>query len=161
METFSKAVGKYLYDNDEKNDMLSYIFEKVIKNIVKYKEHDNFQGWIATLSKNAAIDYLRHKKIVQKRESRYDNVDPDLLDHVSTLTDYAESAEDTIIRKEYYDKIYKSLDKLPNGYREIVELKADGKTIKEISTHVGISESAVKVRFAKSTAILRNALKAA
>jgi RNA polymerase sigma-70 factor (ECF subfamily) len=161
MEVFSKAVGKYIYDPDERNDMLSYIFEKVIHNIQKYREHDNFQGWIATLSRNAAIDYLRHKKIVQKRESRYDNVNPDLLDHMSTLTDYAESVEDEMIRKETYEKMYRQMDKLPETHRIIVELKADGKTIKDISTEVGISESAVKSRFAKAQSILRSALKAA
>jgi RNA polymerase sigma-70 factor (ECF subfamily) len=158
MDTFSKAVGKYLYNAEEKNDMLSYIFEKVIKNIHKYRAHDNFQGWIATLSKNAAIDYLRHKKIVVNRELRTDNFAPEMLDHMSALTDYAPSAEDTIIAKEYSDMLYRELDKLPDEYKTIVELKADGKTIKEISTHVGISESAVKVRFAKATKTLRIAL---
>jgi RNA polymerase sigma-70 factor (ECF subfamily) len=141
--------------------MLSYIFEKVIHNIQKYREHDNFQGWIATLSRNAAIDFLRHKKIVQKRDSRYDNVNPDLLDHMSTLTDYAESVEDEMIRKEAYNLMYRHIDKLPDTQRTILELKADGKTIKDISTEIGISESAVKSRFAKAQSTLRSALKAA
>jgi RNA polymerase sigma-70 factor (ECF subfamily) len=161
MDTFQKAVGKYLYDIEEKNDMLSYIFEKVIRNIRKYKEHDNFQGWIATLSKNAAIDYLRHKKTVVKRESRYDTIDPDFLDHISTLTDYAESAEDAMIRQECYDKMYLHLNKLPEAYRTIVEMKADGKPIKEISAKTGMSESVVKNRFLKIQKTLKSAINAA
>jgi RNA polymerase sigma-70 factor (ECF subfamily) len=158
MATFDRAVAKLVKDHDEKNDMLSYIYEKVLNNICKYKEHDNFQGWLATLSKNATIDYLRHKKIVQKRESRYDNVNPDILDHMSTLTDYAESAEDAMVRQERYNKLDKEMAKLPEMTKLIVEMKADKKTVREISNALSITESAVKGRFLKAQSILKDNL---
>jgi RNA polymerase sigma factor (sigma-70 family) len=80
---------------------------------------------------------------------------------MSTLTDYAESIEETIIKQEDYDELYKQLNRLPAEQKLIVELKAEGDTVKEISNKTGLTESAVKCRFAKAQTTLSQRLKAA
>jgi RNA polymerase sigma-70 factor, ECF subfamily len=53
----------YLKDRDEANDLTNIVFIKVHDKLQLFTEYNSFIGWLKTLSKNVAIDYLRvHKK---------------------------------------------------------------------------------------------------
>jgi len=55
----------YLKDKDEANDLTNIVFIKVHDKLNLFTEYNSFIGWLKTLSKNVAIDYLR----VHKRKS--------------------------------------------------------------------------------------------
>ncbi len=108
---------------DEITDLIQEIFLKVIEKANKYKKKHAFSTWIYTIARNKAID--RWRRLQRKGElGLQESPDPEKI------------AMERSKRKE----LLENLQKLPIEYREVLLLRAEGFSYKEISRILFIPE---------------------
>ena len=126
----------YLKDMDEARDLTNEVFLKVYQKLSKFTSYNSFGGWLRTLTKNTAIDYLRHKTedlVLDDSESGIEPIEPSSED------------EQLVVDKITYDWIIKEMDTLPPLYRDVCLLYyKDNLTVKQISEAKNIPKGTVK-----------------
>ncbi|WP_208874962.1 RNA polymerase sigma factor [Streptomyces sp. PBH53] len=65
-DTVYNWVRRHVWDGHVAEDLSQEVWLKVAQNIGKYRPGSNFMGWLKTITKNAALDYLRS---IQRRPS--------------------------------------------------------------------------------------------
>lgn len=130
------VLNSYLKDMDEARDLTNEVFLKVHQKLSKFTSYDSFGGWLRTLTKNTAIDYLRHK-----------TEDLTLDDSESGMShqDRSEEDEQSIVNKITYDYIINQTNTLPPLYRDVCQLYyKDNLTVKQISEARNIPKGTIK-----------------
>jgi RNA polymerase sigma-70 factor (ECF subfamily) len=127
-------------------DIVSDCFVKLWEQRKDLRIHTSVTNYLLTLVKNAAISFLRKKKLPQIEFEQVSN----------TITD--DDAE-IIKESEIYNKLYQALDKLPEQRRTILKLAAfEGKSYQKISQELNISTNTVKTQIARSYRFLKTEL---
>jgi RNA polymerase sigma-70 factor (ECF subfamily) len=144
---YSKAMYNLAYrmlnNREDAEDILQEAFVECFRNISTFRFESTFGAWLKKILINKCINYLKKKKI-----------DLTLCDDLP-VTFYEEEEENT------YDtgKIFKGIEKLPDGYRIILTLYLlEGYDHEEISQILGISESTSKSQYSRAKEKLRNML---
>ena len=129
-------LNTYLNDMDEARDLTNEVFLKVYQKLSKFTSYDSFGGWLRTLTKNTAIDYLRHKT--------EDLVLDDEESGIQQQESYSED-EQSVVDKITYDSIIEQMNTLPPLYRDVCILYyRDNLTVKQISECKNIPKGTVK-----------------
>lgn len=143
---YSKAMYNLAYrimnNREDAEDILQEAFVECFRNIGSFRFESTFGAWLKKILINKCINQLKKKKI-------------DLtLCETLPVTIYEEE-EDEIS----YDtgKIFRGIEKLPDGYRVILTLYLlEGYDHSEISQILGISESTSKSQYSRAKEKLRN-----
>lgn len=123
-------------------DIVQEAFMRAFRSIDE--EKDGFKYWLFKVSRNCYFDYLRKQKHVE-------NLVPD----VAQEGDIA----DDLIQKDEYRALYKAIDLLKDGYKEIVRLfYFDGLSVKEIASITENSVENVKVQLYRARIKLKELL---
>lgn len=129
-------LNTYLNDMDEARDLTNEVFLKVYQKLSKFTSYESFGGWLRTMTKNTAIDYLRHK------------TEDLVLDDVESGIEPQEPAgedEQSVINKITYNHIISQIDTLPPLYGEVCKLYyRDNLTVKQIAEAKNIPKGTVK-----------------
>jgi RNA polymerase sigma factor (sigma-70 family) len=144
---YSKAMYNLAYrilnNREDTEDILQDVFVECFRNIDSFRFESTFGAWLKKITINKCINQIKKKKI-----------DLTLCDTLPSVT-YEE--EDEVL----YDteKIFKSIETLPDGYRIILTLYLlEGYDHSEISQILGISESTSKSQYSRAKEKLRNLL---
>ena len=108
---------------DEIGDIIQDTFLKAIEKANSYKKKYAFSTWIYTIARNKALD--RRKKLKNKL--------PELPERDPTPEEVAEENQEK-------ENLLKNLEKISREYREIILLRAEGFSYKEISKIMFIPE---------------------
>ena len=144
---YSKAMYNLAYrilnNREDTEDILQDVFVECFRNIDSFRFESTFGAWLKKITINKCINQIKKKKI-----------DLTLCDTLPSVT-YEE--EDEVL----YDteKIFKTIETLPDGYRIILTLYLlEGYDHSEISQILGISESTSKSQYSRAKEKLRNLL---
>ncbi|WP_447641380.1 MULTISPECIES: RNA polymerase sigma factor [Chitinophagaceae] len=98
----------------------------------RYNEQGKFLPWAARIAHNLCIDYFRK----QKRQPPVVTSDSsELKDIFETIDCNIDNAEQRMMRRQSYSKMYQMLDKLPDDQREVIVLRHFANlSFKEIAT---------------------------
>ena len=154
-ESFSKLYSKYyktvrytifliMKDEDITNDLSSIVFTKAWNKISMFVDNISFKMWLKTIATNATIDYLRR----HKSDNLNDHIDNS--DNHIQLEDNGKSPEEEYIIKEKARIIMELIPKLRKKYRDLINMKIEGLTYKEIASKTDSNELAVKSNLAKA-----------
>ena len=144
---YSKAMYNLAYrmlnNREDAEDMLQEAFIECFKNLGSFRFESTFGAWLKRILVNKCINHLRKKK-----------TDLTFCETVPANI-YEEDNEITFDT----GKIFKGIEKLPDGYRIILTLYLlDGYDHSEISQILGISESASKSQYSRAKGKLRTIL---
>lgn len=135
-------------DKAEAEDVVQDVFCKYLqsggKHLNKNREAEtikNAKGYLFTLLHNAVIDRLR-------RGQRYQTVD--IKDEYSE-----ETTEKALFEIELYEQLYKEIESLPAKNAEVMRLKLQGKSDREIAEMQGIKYETVRSHIKYGISILR------
>lgn len=147
-ETFHGPLKNFLLkrtaDEHAVEDILQMVFIKIHKHVEDLHDEQKLRSWIYQITRNTLADYYRKNK---KMESLSDS-----------LTDMQDKNEEEVTR-ELAECIRPMVQKLPNIYREAVELsELEGYTQKELSEQLGISYSGAKSRVQRGREKLKEML---
>ncbi len=143
-----KVVYRYVNHHQDAEDVVSIVFNKIFRNIIKVEDPSNsgLKRWIQTIAINESL------RFIQKKNPVFFTDDDSILD--STLQiEYLD--EDSNV-----DYIHKIIDGMPRGYRLIFLLNVvEGLSHSEIADHLNVSKNTSKSQLLKARKYLQSALK--
>ncbi|MFM2393235.1 MAG: polymerase, sigma-24 subunit, ecf subfamily protein [Bacteroidota bacterium] len=116
---------RYINVSEDAEDVLIEAFVKIFEKVEDYKSEGSFEGWMKRIAVNEALMFLRKKRKIlnELSETHYE---------ISEEPHYDDEFDEL--------KILELFDKLPDGYRTILNLYVvEGYKHKEIAEILGIS----------------------
>ena len=159
----AKIVFDTITNDGDRKDIAQDIYLKAYQKLPSFKFQSKLSTWIAQISYNACIDYLRKKKlvlaenIVGESESGTDN---DMLDRINnTKGNFDGSADTFVIKKNVAEIVKAGIEKLPVVYKTLVTLYHNEElSYEEIGTITGLPEGTVKSYLFRARKELKNHL---
>jgi RNA polymerase sigma factor (sigma-70 family) len=146
-DQYSKAMFNLAYrimnNREDAEDILQEAFIECFRNIGSFRFESTFGAWLKKIVVNKCINEVRKKKV-------------DLM-FCETLPPVAAEENEELV----YDttEIFKSIEKLPDGYRIILTLYLlEGYDHAEISQILGITESTSKSQYFRAKEKLKSIL---
>ncbi len=128
-------------------DISQEAFIKLYVNLDKLTEPYDVSGWLSSVSKNLALDYVRRQKLHQEKVQQL----PD--------QEYSESFEKDIMLTESQLQVREAFGTLSGNNQETAFLyHIAGKSVEEISSELGISQGAIYSRLRRSRIKLKKEL---
>lgn len=137
----------YITDLQFAEDVMITAFFKVFSNLKSFRHKGSFEGWIRKIVIREAISFLRSKKQFVYIE-----------DNFKAFSDNVKPENESMAHLEV-DEIQLLIDDLPEGYKTIFLLFAEGYTHKEIAALLDISENTSKSQLHKARKILKEKVK--
>jgi RNA polymerase sigma factor (sigma-70 family) len=141
-KVFRKCVS-FVKDEAQAEDFTHDIFMKLVLNLGSYKETAKFSTWLFSITYNYCIDQIRIAKKHQEvaLDDNFDAADDD---------------EDAAMAEMDAQRLHKAMALILPEEKSILMMKyQDDLSIKEISTSLDVSESAVKMRLLRAKEKLR------
>nr|WP_294895295.1 RNA polymerase sigma-70 factor [uncultured Pedobacter sp.] len=129
--------NRYLNDMEAAEEQVSIVFSKLWENKSRYPLEQLSTAFIFTMTKNACISYLRHKKIENEYISYLQK---------NKLLEQADNFEEQILEtKEFRKYIFQAIENLPPRCREVFKLsRFEKKMNREIAESLNISVKTVE-----------------
>ena len=148
---YSKAMYNLAYrmlnNREDAEDILQEAFIECFRNLDSFRFESTFGAWLKKIIINKCINQVKKKKIDL---TLCENLPPDKYE--AEVEAEAEVEYDT-------GKIFRGIEKLPDGYRIILTLYLlEGYDHSEISQILGIAESTSKSQYSRAKEKLRNLL---
>lgn len=122
------------------------IFVKVYTHLSTFQKKSSFSTWLYRITYNECIDYLRKNKKNKKDYSISDAIN----NYLSEKLQEEELTEEDIEEIDF-DTVKELMNLITEQDRQLLLMKYDLKfTIKEISGHTNLSESAIKMRLKRA-----------
>ena len=139
------TVSKYIKNQYDVEDVVQNSFIKIFNILEKIEAHKNFKGFLYTVFKNTALDFLRKKKYSYE-----------YLDEI-----YSESIiDDNECKEEMLSDIESEISNLSPMYHLVFKCyHIEQMTHKDISLKLGISEGTSKSNLHKATKNIQKKLK--
>lgn len=147
-----KTLLNYVKDEDEAKDLVNIVFLKINNKIKSFTNYTNFKGWVITVTKNVAIDYIRSKnsKLVSIDDTERNiqiasnQIDPQFL----------------IDEKDIFTEITSLFDELPELNSKICKLYyIYNLPIKTISKKLNVPNGTIKSYLHRSRNKIKSKLK--
>lgn len=104
------------FGKEDIEDILQEVFIKVYKNLNDYEDSLKFSSWIYRITRNQTIDEIRKRGSRPKTTSLEDN---ELVKFIKS----GQNIEKEFLRKENLNLLRKSIENLPQKYREVLVLR--------------------------------------
>lgn len=126
MKRYKKAVYfmilKMIRDADDSEDLTMEAFAKAFKNLHRFKKDYTFSTWLFRIATNNTIDFIRKKKL--KTMSLNTTLSDDGGNSVNIdVEDDDNNPQDEFIKSQRIEMVRIFVDKLPDKYRRLVELR--------------------------------------
>ncbi len=150
-------VYRFVYCEQDANDITQDTFIKMWKNIRKIKKDKNFKSWLYTIAKNTTLDFLKKKKSLVFSDFENEEGDNILLE---IIKDEDLLPDELLEKKDLKNLLDNAISRLSISYRTVILLHhGEEMTFKEISEILKESIDTVKSRYRRGLIMLRNLLK--
>ena len=140
-------VERHLGERELAKDIVQDVFYRLYESADQFPEDFNIKSWLYRVSRNAAIDYIRHLKVVDNNE---------VLMAESMM--YATEVDEEI-SEEITVRINEAIDNLPEQCRIIVRMSViEGKKYTDIAEELDISINTVRTQISRAYKKLREQL---
>lgn len=145
---------KLTHDKQIAEDITQESFTKAWKNMRRFIPGNSFRGWLFTIIRNTAIDYLRKKKDIP-----FSSFETNVF--TETLSDAAPLPDELLARAEDREYLSILLRQLNPEYQEVLTLKnTSDLTFDEISKMVKRPLHTVKSQYRRGLIALRRLIEA-
>ncbi len=140
------AFIKKRVNEDDAEDLLQDVFVKFHSRIDTLNENTKLESWLYQITRNTIIDYYRSKRSMVELPEWLEQADAD---------------KDVVIRKELSSCLEPMVNKLPDKYRQAVQLsEIENKTQNEVAEIAEITLSGAKSRVQRGRVLLKDMLNA-
>ena len=159
----AKIVFDTITNDGDRKDIAQDIYLKVYQKLHSFKFQAKLSTWIAQISYNTCIDYLRKKKLLLPEKTFAESQpgsDNDMFDIINTAKGSFENSADTFVIKKDISEIVKTgIEKLPMMYKTLVTLYHNEElSYEEIGTITGLPEGTLKSYLFRARKELKNHL---
>lgn len=133
----------------QSEDLAQETFIAAWKGLRTLREPEKLRSWLCGISRNTIASVLRRRK-----QEPSNAATP--LDAIGEFPSSAPLAEERAISKEEEAILWRSLERIPNLYREpLVLFYREGRSIKNVAETLELSEEAVKQRLSRGRKLLK------
>ena len=147
---FGDLVGfvcSYVNDEAVAKDIVHDVFLVVLKNKKSLDVSYSLKSYLFTLSKNYALNYLKHLRVVAMNER-------EVIEALENADDELDAYEQRVAR------LNEKLAELPDKQRQVLmKCFVDGQKYRDVADELGISVNSVKTHISRGLKFLRNELK--
>ena len=122
----AKIVFDTITNDGDRKDIAQDIYLKAYQKLPSFKFQSKLSTWIAQISYNTCIDYLRKKKLVLPEntfEQSESGTDSEMLDLINIAKgNFDRSADTFVIKKNVAGIVKEAIAKLPLMYKTLVTL---------------------------------------
>lgn len=133
-------VRRYTGNIDSAADITQETFVKAWKNLKRYDPAQPMSAWLYTIAKRTAIDWLRKR--------RDEQLPDEIIDTAPSLTESLDATRRT-------ETVLSAVAQLPNGYRDVVQLRLDDLQFHEIADRLKKPLNTVKSQYRRALQLLR------
>ena len=157
----AQIVFKMVDNIEDRKDLAQDIYLKAYKNLPGFRFGSKFSTWIAQVSYNTCLDYLRKKKLVLQ-DTVHDGYDgeeeiPHGNDKLSAELNVG--ADQSIFRKELSGILKTEIDRLPVIYKTLITLYHNEEmSYDEIAQITQLPEGTLKNYLFRARKALKNSL---
>ena len=137
-------------------DIYQTVWLKIFKNIKGYKEQNKFSNYLFFVATNTVYDYYRISS--KNKENLIDSENEKKEQMLNNIKSNDHNPESELIRKEKNKKLEKVITTLPDKQKEVILLRSEGFTFKEISKITSSSINSVLSRMRYAVDKLKNEL---
>ncbi len=149
-QKLSHYLRKFIYDQDELEDVLQVVFIKVYKNLYGFNINKKFSSWIYRIAHNEAVNHL--KKYSKERIS-LDEIEYKIIDEKIDISGQI----DKKLLKESVEKLLKNIK---TKYREpLILFYFEQKSYEEISDILRIPTSTVGTLISRGKKMIKQQIK--
>ena len=137
------------------DDICSRSFEKAFRQIGSFDPaRGQFQTWLRTIARNTALDLLEQENRIRRNYVPLPD-GTEGVEALSSLDDGEDSPLDAIIRSEDRSRTERSIEGLPELYREVARRRLlDGLQYREIAEETGLELNTVRTRIRRAKALI-------
>jgi RNA polymerase sigma-70 factor (ECF subfamily) len=162
VRAYEKAVynsALYLSKNEEDAlDISQEVFIKLWRTLGSFRGEASLKTWIARLTRNCAIDYLRSRRQRDTLQPTYDGEGENGIDVADD--DVAADPVKSFERNERVAAVRRAVDSVEEPLRETLILREfQGLSYAEIAQALGVSEGTVKSRVSRGRERVKEFLK--
>ena len=144
-------------NRDDALDISQEVFLKLWRTLGSFRGDASLKSWIAKITKNCAIDYIRQRN--QKSSVPF-TVDDDRKEADIPDTDISSDPKASYERKESIAAVRRAVASLPEPIKETIILREfHSLSYAEIAQTLGVSEGTVKSRISRGREQIKNFLK--
>jgi RNA polymerase sigma-70 factor (ECF subfamily) len=146
-------IWRMVQNPEDARDLTQETFVKVFRALDQFELERNFGSWISKIASNAAIDFLRRKKM----RTVSINVDPDDENlRPIELVDERPRADEELDTARVRERLDSLVERLPPHYRIVVTLRhTQQKSYEEITEILNLPMGTVKARLHRAHNQLR------
>lgn len=150
-------ISRIVQDPSEIEDICMESFEKAFKQLSTYRQDARFSTWMLTIARNTALD---HKDKENTRVKRFETSSIDVAEgDASKEADLSNSPEDEYIRLQLHEKVIRSIEGLPELYREIAKLCfLENLGYAEIAEQTGVPLNTIKTRIRRAKEMISESM---
>ena len=154
---YQKLVFHIVYktcpNHKDLEDLCQDIFIKIYRNINGFRNDCKVSTWIAKISYNTCLNYLKKKKL-----DLYDDISPDYA-HLDDLSGQGSLPDQDLEQQDISELLAKAMGRLPGRYQTILQLyHVDEMQYSEISNIMDLPVGTVKSYLFRARNLLKNEL---
>lgn len=154
---YQSKIYSFLYklcgDVQLSEELTQETFYQAFVSFDKYKGNSSMFTWLAAIAKYTYFGYLKKERQTRDAIRLEDVVD------FYIASEYRNSAEDKLLRREVTEKVREVLNELPQRNLEVVALRIYAEmSFKQVAESMGISESSAKVLYFRTKNMLKERL---
>jgi RNA polymerase sigma-70 factor (ECF subfamily) len=141
---------------DDLEDVVQETFIGVLRSAKDYRGDSSLSTWILRIAHYKAIDALRRRKVVEKREETIENMSSD---EVFFIGDASADVEDDVVNAQEVLLIRKALNLLPADQKQAIILRyVVGMRVDDVAETMKVSRRKAELLITRGRAALRERL---
>jgi RNA polymerase sigma-70 factor (ECF subfamily) len=154
------ATRRILGNEEDAQDAVQEAFLSAFKALERFHGEAQVSTWLHRIAINAALMKLRSQR--RREERDIDELLPRFTEnghHLRAPQSWSEPADDPLVRAETRAVVRRSIDQLPDNYRNALLLRdIEGLDNEELAAQLGITVNAAKIRVHRARQALRTLL---
>ncbi len=159
---FETTVSKYVchtvsdINEEDLQDVVQETFIGVLRSAKDYRGDSSLSTWILRIAHYKAIDALRRRKVVEKREESIENMSSDEVSFVGATS---ADVEEGVVGTEDVLLIRKALSQLPDDQKQAITLRyVIGMRVDDVAETMKVSRRKAELLITRGRAALRERL---
>lgn len=137
-------------------DVIQETFIGVVRSANDYRGESSLSTWILRIAHHKAIDALRRRKVIEKREETFESMSSD---EVSFASESSNEVEESIENEQDITLVRKALALLPDDQREALTLRyVMGKRVDDVAVAMNVSRRKAELLITRGRSALRSKL---